>query len=266
MIRTVFYTLKMPAEFRDSDALIWTRAVCWANKWFPKNVVLVSDEPGRKLLIDFLGLPFARHIPLPSIPKAMEHVYGIAKLHAHHIACREGKGYVHLDHDGILRKALDKTALNAACIAEHRYTPKPFAEKLLKRMPKPPVSAITSALACGISGGNDLAALSMWSKESLRCATDPDNAAMLAKANGFQASVLLEECAIELHCGKKAEMIYRDPAASMLHQAQRSGWYHMAGLKRNRGARAQAELRCAWEWPKEHRRTLDGFNSYLETL
>lgn len=247
MISTVYFSWRRHNEFNLwNGALLAAAAVRHAQEHF-EHRILVTNDAGRAMLCDRLQLPFTDVLPLPPGPKDCDHVYGITKLQAHAIACARGKPYVHHDLDGRLEKGLPPGLHDAPIIAEGRYTP-PTNEfhALNLSLPAMRLPQITTGLASGIFGGNDLDGIARWAETSLRCAFEPRNLPVLQRENGYRASAVLEECAADHDLGDKAHLIY---TKGDQEDAERTGWFHLAGLKRDRGALVQSALMLQQAFP-----------------
>lgn len=254
MIDTCVFSWRHHANFELwRDALLWTSAVAHAREHFP-HVLLVADAPGRALLHDSLGLPFTEVLALPPGPEGLDHCYGIAKLQAHVIACDRGRPYVHHDHDGRLERGLPERVQGAPFIAESRYTPLPYASRINLSLPVMRLPFVTAGLASGIAGGCHLVGIRAWARESLRVAFAPANREVLREANGFQASSVLEECAAAHDLGAGAALIYEHGGNQA--DAHRTGWYHLAALKNDRGALVQSALQLQFRFPDAYAQTM----------
>lgn len=95
--------------------LAWGLSLNLARKHYP-DTLLVTDNAGKALLIDHLGLPFASvSTELERIRKADVGWWALGKLVAYNI---QDKPFVHLDTDVFLWKALPKQIAGASVFAQ----------------------------------------------------------------------------------------------------------------------------------------------------
>ena len=258
MIDTTCHSWRHHATINQWTALLWARST-WNAAKHVRHRLLIADDEGKRLLIDKLGLPFTEVITLPPGPDGCDRCYGIGKLQAHRIMAERGQPYLHMDHDGGLERGLAPDMHAAPIIAENRYTPDAEFHHLNLRFPAMRLPKITTALACGIFGGNDLDGIARWADASLRCAFDPANRALLQTHNGYQTSVVIEEVAAEHDLGAHARFIYTTGDQA---DADRTGWYHLAGLKLDRGALVQSALNLQSDFPDAYEQTMRRWRNY----
>ena len=108
-------------------------------------------------------------------------------------------------------------------------------------------------------GGTALERIIEVCEDSIRIGTHPENRQAFVDANGYQASVLLGEAsfasafpdAVELlKCGNSNAEDYR-----------RLGYVHLASLKEDRGAMAQAAELVRLDFPDEYRKTFERWDA-----
>ena len=268
LIETTCHSWRHHATINQWTALLWARSTWNAAKHF-RHRLLIADDEGKRLLIDKLGLPFTEVLTLPPGPDGCDRCYGVGKLQAHHIMAERGQPYLHCDHDGGLEKGLSPDMHDTPIIAENRYGPEFTTtaedcrrmEDLFRELqsvhakfsPKRFAALPASALASGIFGGNDLDGIARWADASLRCAFNPANRALLQTHNGYQTSVVIEEAAAEHDLGANARFIYTTGDQA---DADRTGWYHLAGLKLDRGALVQSALNLQSDFPDAYEQTM----------
>lgn len=233
--------------------MLWCGSVNYAKKHF-KNIVLITEEKGKKLLIDKLNLPFNEVWELPSIPDELVHVYDLPKLHGHLLMAQRGIHALHVDYDAFLKKKLPDHILNAQFTAEYRYEPKPFAININKNLPVPLLDKLEVGLAAGIAGGCDTDGIINYTSKSIGIATDPRNREFLMKQNGFQASILFGEIASGSQFKDTAEVIL-PRGSNFVEDYRKLGYIHLAGLKKDRGAMAEAMLQVQISFPNEFMET-----------
>jgi len=171
----------------------------------------------------------------------------------------EGTPALHIDFDAMLRKKPPQELLSAPFCAEFKYQLKPFVTEINARLPHPRFGvAPMYGLAGGIQGGNDCQTISKTATISLDIAIDPKNRSQLNVENGYQSSVTLGEAA---WCNSFPDAVQLLPKGNACRgDYHKAGYVHLAGLKLDRGALAQAELKVMHDWPAEYRATQNRFD------
>lgn len=97
--------------------LAWGLSVRLARSHYPQTMI-VTDTPGRALLVDALGLPFAEvSTALDSLDDADPTFWMLGKLLAYGL---QDEPFVHLDTDVFLWRPLPAAVVNAPVFAQHR--------------------------------------------------------------------------------------------------------------------------------------------------
>jgi len=251
MIETAIFSWQTAGPLKLPQALLWCGAVNWAARHFPR-VALVSDAAGLAT-VGALGLPFTETHEMPAVPAGLLHIYDLSKHYAHRLFCHLGVPAVQIDWDVFLRRPLPERLLTAPFLTEFFYRPGRWASALNRRLPVRHLAKIPRrACSGGLMGGCDLDGIARVAETSIRLATDPRNAAVLAREDGHRCAVLLSEIAYGAALGDRTEALVPDPADYAA--CARAGYMHWT-VKRERGGMAQAELQVARDFPAAYRRT-----------
>ena len=198
--------------------LAWGLSLRNAAKYYP-DTALVTDTPGRKLLIDQLGLPFSTvSTELDSLAHADPGWWALGKLVAY---AQQDRPFLHLDSDVFLWKPLPLRLTSSPVFTQnlegfhendHYYHPQDiewaFAQEALTlpiewRWTRASRSFFPSD-CCGILGGSNVAFLRHFAKTALELVLAPKHAnvwARLADKRGYNIVVeqfFLSACA-EFH-------------------------------------------------------------------
>lgn len=254
MIETALFSWKHhTASMSLPHCLLWCGSVNYARKHF-KNVVLVTDEKGKKLLVDGLNFPFTEVLEMPYIPDELLHIYDIQKLNAHLLMAQKNIPAVHIDYDAFLKKRLPPHLLEANFICEFPYEPKSFVVELNQKLPVPRLEKVELGYSAGIIGGCDSKGIENWSSKSIEIATDPRNREFLKKQNGYQAATLFGEIAAGTDFKNNAQFLL--PRGHHFPEDYRSaGYIHLASLKKDHGVMAQAAIQVQISFPNEFMET-----------
>jgi hypothetical protein len=167
--------------------LSWVLSVHTASKHY-RETALVTDSPGKKMLVDTLGLQFGEvSTELDALEGADARWWALGKLHAY---AAQQKPFVHIDADVFLWKRLPGMLENAPVLAqspEHVSDRGSYPTGLVAHQLEaeggwvPPAwkSYMTrtnqEAACCGILGGNDVEFLNRYARDAIDVATRPEN-------------------------------------------------------------------------------------------
>jgi hypothetical protein len=188
--------------------LAWGLSVSAASRHYP-DTVLITDQPGKKLLVDQLGLRFS-HVSteLERLNNADPGWWALGKLVAYSL---QDRPFIHLDTDVFLWKALPRCLTESPVCApypeafsEHgpHYRPQDiewaFAQEALK-LPPEWVWVRTNrnhfpAENCGILGGSDVEFLRYYAQTAVDLVMRPENAAAWSRlADKRSYNIVLEQ-------------------------------------------------------------------------
>lgn len=188
--------------------LAWGLSVNAASRHYPETL-LVTDQPGKRLLVDELGLHFA-HVSteLDRLKNVDPGWWALGKLVAYGL---QDRPFVHLDSDVFLWKALPLHLTQSPVFAQcpegfhendPHYRPRDiewaFSQERLKAPPEW-VWARTDrnyfrAENCGILGGSDTDFLRYYSRAAVEMVMRPENATAWARLPDKRCySVVLEQ-------------------------------------------------------------------------
>jgi hypothetical protein len=259
MISTALFSWKHHLQTLGlAHAWLWTGAVCYARR-AGMRCVLVADDAGADYLSYRLGLPFDQIHALPQIPDELTHVRDLTKLSALKLLADRGEAAIHIDYDAFIRKPLPASILTAPFAGEFFYTAKPFIGYVNETLRHKRLETITRGIGGGIMGGTALEQISAVCEESIRIGCHPDNRQAFVEANGYQASVLLGEASFAHAFPDAVELL--KGGNSDADEYRRLGYVHLAGLKDDRGAMAQAAELVRLDFPTEYRETFDRWDS-----
>jgi hypothetical protein len=139
---------------------------CLQLRKFYDEVELVTDEFGKNLIIDQLGLPYTNTmVTLDVLNNHNANLWALGKLYTYSL---QDKPFLHVDTDVFIWKAFSDELLNSPLIAQHLEYQYPFYQSLLKQLDnnhiKMPAAIAAlrsmdtkvSAYNMGIAGGRDL--------------------------------------------------------------------------------------------------------------
>jgi len=171
--------------------LAWGLSVSAASRHYPETV-LITDQSGKRLLVDELGLRFTHVLTeLERLKNADPGWWALGKLVAYSL--QDGP-FVHLDTDVFLWKALPRYLVESPVFAQYPegfhengpyYRPQDiewaFSEEKLE-LPREWVWVRESrnhfpAVNCGILGGSDPEFLHYYAQTAIELVTAPQNAA-----------------------------------------------------------------------------------------
>lgn len=266
-----------------THSLSWVVSVHAARQHYP-DTLLVTDTPGKQLLVDRLSLPFTA--VTTELDRLDHHDYGwwaLGKLVAYGL---QTAPFVHIDSDAYLWKRLPPALEQAPVLAQHPesyvadhgcYRPDtieramameggilpPEWEWARSRGPE------LNAANCGILGGQDTAFLRHYARTAIALIERPENAAAWRRIGDKRAhNVVLEQfllsACLGYHCwndsspfrGVRVEYLFPTwDDATDANQAARHGFTHlMAWSKATRAARWRLERRVRRDHPDYLRR------------
>lgn len=237
--------------------LAWGLSVQKAAKHYP-DTVLVTDTPGKKLLIDELGVPF-RHVSteLDRLRDVDPAWFSLGKLLANVI---QDRPFVHIDADVFLWKPLPRQLSDADVIAQcpefHLHGPGSPLRRIQNVLQTynatvPPElkwawsqeDPLLREENCGIVGGSNVAFLRHYAKTAINVVMDPQNApAWAAVGDKYPFNWCIEQlflaASIDYH-STHADSSFRGVGvryvfdsvneASDLSRAARAGFTHLWG-------------------------------------
>lgn len=142
-------------------------------KEFHKEIELVTDDLGKKILVDTLELPFTSvKVELNNIEEYKD-FWALGKIIAYSL---QDKPFLHMDADAFFWKGIPKVLNNKEIFAQNIEDDNWFREAYLpainhlnnqKDFKKPSTWGLTNyAACCGIFGGTDIKTIKKYSKEA----------------------------------------------------------------------------------------------------
>jgi len=281
-----FWSAPYAAHYRHAWArpvdhlLAWAVSVQAAARHYP-DTMLVTDAPGRVLLVDRLGLPFT------SVSTELDRLAGkdpdwwmMGKLVAYEI---QTGPFVHVDSDVFLWKQLPAHVIEAPVLTQNPeghmtggYRPDEIESALGGTGGCLPVEwewarslgPVLPGENCGIVGGQDAGFLRHYARQALAVIERPENRAGWSRLAGKQPytyvveQFLLSAC-IGYHAAR-ADSPYRGVRVAHLfpswaeafdaNHAARAGYTHLMGAKGHRAAGQRLADRVRRDWPDLFRR------------
>jgi hypothetical protein len=267
-----------------SDALphllSWVISVQAASRHYPERA-LVTDTPGRRLLIDQLGLPFT-HISteLDTLATVDPGWWALGKIVAQSLQTRP---YLHLDSDVFLWKRLPPRIEAAAVIAQtpeqdrgESYRPADIEAAFAATGGVLPheweyarsLGPVIEAENCGIVGGNDIAFLNHYARIALDLVFRPENAAGWARLPDKRPyNIVVEQfllaASVGFHTARPGSP-YRGVRTTYLfpswteafdaNQSARIGFTHLMAGKSRPIVAERLAARVRRDWPDLYRR------------
>lgn len=281
-----------------SPPYLASRKSSWADDWYHwlawglslhcagrhyLDTCLVTDTPGAHMLVDRLGLPFARvSTALDALSNADPDWWALGKLEAYRL---QRASFVHIDTDVFLWHRLP-AALEAAPIFSQNpeiiepgwscYRPDlleatlggagwlPEEWRWYRTQPSPWVAA-----CCGIFGGSRIDLIGHYAERALRLVNGAQNAGLLAGLAGKPSHMILPEqfllsALLGYHQSRAGSpfrgvgmaYLFPDTASAWRPEAARErGFSHLAaGAKRDRRACRQIEALVRSLLPDFHAR------------
>lgn len=187
--------------------LAWVLSVETAKQHYP-DTWLITDDAGARLLVDGIGLQFARvSTELNALDQLDPDWWGMGKIYAYRI---QREPFVHIDNDVFLWKRLPARLEHAAVFAQ---CPEPFAnfahyqpEQLEQSLRQGHECWLPAewhwyrhnrnrrGVCCGILGGNHVALINQYADASFRLVSDPHNQkALQALPNKYMHMLTVEQ-------------------------------------------------------------------------
>lgn len=286
-----FWSRPYAAYYRGSWADAATHALSWvvsvnaAQAHYP-DTLLITDTPGKRLLVDGLGLRFTT--VSTELDRLASHDCGwwaLGKLVAYGM---QTAPFVHIDSDAYLWKRLPPGVEMAPVFAqhpeyhrpgEHGYNPDEVERAMTRHggvLPEEWVWArsrgpVMRAENCGILGGQDVAFLRHYAALALELVGRRENAAAWASLgdtrghNVLAEQFLLSAClgfhrdrAGSPHRGVRVACLFGSWQEALdANQAARRGYTHLLGwAKAMPAARRRLEARVRRDYPDHLRRAL----------
>ena len=208
--------------------LAWGLSVSAASRHYPETV-LITDQPGKRLLVDELGLRFA-HVSteLDRLKNVDPGWWALGKLVAYSL---QDEPFVHLDSDVFLWKPLPRYLVESPVFAQYPegfdengpyYRPQDiewaFSEEKLKLPPEwvwvRKNRNHFPAANCGILGGSDPEFLRYYAQTAIQLVTAPPNAAAWSRLSDKRCYNIVIEQFLLSAC---AEYHSFHPASSHRH-------------------------------------------------
>jgi len=254
--------------------LAWVLSVETARKHYPRTT-LVTDEAGAELLVHGLGLEFAGVCTeLSALADEDPQWWGLGKLWTYRL---QAEPFIHIDSDVFLWNRLPLEMETAPVFAQnpecfplspdswYRITPVTDAlreaggwipEEWRDAAGRP----FTSAVNCGILGGNNLLFLRYYADIAIRMLRHPRNRTIWQEGGANTADNVLFEQYLLAACldyhGVAARYLFASMAESFDEAAAaRVGYTHLiGGAKRNQELMRALENRVRREYPSQYER------------
>jgi len=268
--------------------LSWGLSVHAARRHYP-DTCLVTDDAGARILVDALGLPFARvSTALNALDDADPQWWALGKLEAYR---RQTAPFVHIDADVFLWKKLRRGVSGCGVFAQNPepipsldtcYRPDIVEDCLGGRgngrgngwIPREwrwyrGARPSWRAECCGIFGGTRTDFIRHYAGRALRMASDPRNRERLDGLPGKEGHMILLEqfllsACLDYHAGRAASpfadvrigyVFDRLDLAYSADAAEAAGFTHLAaGAKRDRRVCRDLEWRVQTDLPEFYER------------
>jgi hypothetical protein len=281
-----FWSAPYQAHYRHSwgrpidHLLSWVVSVKAASRHYA-DTMLVTDTPGRRLLVEQLGLPFTEvSNELDSLAGRNVGWWMLGKLVAYRLQTRP---FVHIDTDVFLWNSLPTHLTSAPVLTQnpeyHRkseYGIEELSRAVRAADGRLPVEwewacsleDVVRVENCGIMGGQDTAFLNHYARTALALIDcEANRAALAALPVGFWHNCAVEQfllaACIEFHA-KMPTSAYRGVRVAHLfpswteandpNYAARLGYTHLMGGKRHAAAGQRLADRVRRDWPDYYRR------------
>jgi hypothetical protein len=254
--------------------MAWVVSVQAASRHYP-DTVLITDTPGRRLLVDRLGLRFASlSTELDRLADADPAFWTLGKLTAYRL---QDRPFVHIDSDVFLWRRLPAALEQARVLTQNPepegngfYQPAEVERAFAAAGESLPVEwrwargawPRLRAETCGILGGCDLAFLHDYADIAagvVACRPGWQGIADRARHNVLVEQFLLAACIGyhanhpgSPHVGVRAEHLFASWQAAVDDgEAERAGFTHLiAGAKRAPEAVRRLSARVRRDWPE----------------
>ena len=270
------------AWVRPIDHLLsWVVSVQTARCHYAETV-LVTDTPGRRFLVEQLGLPFTEvSTELDDLRGEDPDWWMLGKLVGYSLQTRP---FVHIDSDVFLWRALPTHVASAPVFAQNPeqhlvgrdYRPADIEQALRSAGGYLPPEwewgssrgPVLQAENCGVLGGQDAGFLRHYARSAIELLLRPGHrTAWLRLPDKQQYNYLIEQFFLSACSGYHAgrpDSPYRGVRAAHLcpswteafapNQAARVGYTHLMAAKRHRAAGRRLEARVRRDWPDFYRR------------
>lgn len=252
--------------------LSWVLSVGCARRHYP-DTLLVTDDRGADLLVNRLGLRFARvSVELNRLAGGDPDWWALGKLYAYRM---QTEPFVHIDADAFLWKRLPAELEAAPVFAqspetfdpddEHTYYPARAVERTVAWLPDEwrrhtAGPGVRAGSCCGILGGTRVDLLAEYADLGIRVAEDSRNAAgWRTWGSKGPCNVLVEQMLLDAVAAARGVRVAHlfanegDPYAPAIAAA--AGYTHLIGsAKRNPELMADLEARVRAEFPESAER------------
>lgn len=282
-----FWSAPYVAHYRDA----WVRPIDHLLSWVVSvqaarqhhaETVLVTDTPGRRWLVEQLGLPFdSVCTDLDALHDADPDWWMLGKLVAY---SRQTAPFVHLDSDVYLWAALPARVAAAPVftqnpeqhLAGRDYRPADVEQAMAATGGRLPPEwhwgssrgPVLSAENCGLLGGQDADFLRHYAQAAIDLLLHPENRAGWQRLpekrhHNFVVEQFFLAACIGYHRarpdspwrGVRAEHLFPSWAEAFdPNHAARAGYTHLMAAKRHRAAGRKLEARVRRDWPDFFRR------------
>ncbi|NMO15419.1 hypothetical protein HPC49_12800 [Pyxidicoccus fallax] len=269
----------IPWLYDRAHWLSWILSVQTARRHYPE-VALVTDSPGRRVLVEQLGLEFSEvSTELDALEAADSRWWALGKLHAYRA---QQKPFVHVDADVFLWKRLPDIVEYAPVFAQ---SPEPvsgnsvYQAERIRRVLESHGGQVPGewlwyqsqlsqmAACCGILGGNDVAFLQDYANLAIDVVSHPRNQRGWARVEDLSNhNVLVEQyllCACAEYQRAWAHAPHRDVYIQYLFptgapdNAEEVGYTHLvAGAKKHRQTIERLEEVVRRDYPELYQRCL----------
>jgi hypothetical protein len=281
-----FWSAPFNAHYRHAWArpvdhlLAWVVSVHTALRHYP-DTILVTDTPGRRLLVDRLGLPFnAISTELDRIPERHQRWWMLGKLVAYQL---QAQPFIHIDSDVFLWNRLPAHLTNSPVLTQNpEYHQKADygideLDATLRRgdgvLPVEwqwacSLDHVVRVENCGIIGGQDAGFIAHYARTALAFVeSDANQAALRDLPVGFWHNCAVEQfllaACIGFHAARPdspwrgvrvAHLFPSWSEANDANYAARVGYTHLMGGKRVPAAGQRLAERVRRDWPDFLRR------------
>ena len=281
-----FWSAPYQAHYRHSwgrpidHLLSWVVSFKTASRHYP-DTMLVTDTPGRRLLVEQLGLPFT-HVSteLDALTGRNVGWWMLGKLVAYRL---QAEPFVHIDSDVFLWNSLPAHLVAAPVLTQnpeyHRrsdYGIKELSHAVCAGNGRLPMEwewacsldDVVRVENCGIMGGRDTAFLNHYARAALSLIdSDANRAALRALPVGFWHNCAVEQFMLAAcigfhatmpgssHRGIRVAHLFPSWAeANDTNYSARLGYTHLMGGKRHAAAGERLAGRVRRDWPEFYRR------------
>lgn len=220
---------------------------CWRARQFFDRLHLVTDTPGKELLVDRIGLPFTSvSTELDRLDKRFAALFALGKLK---LIAEASEPFVYMDTDVFLWKPLPERLLGAPVFAqniEDWIWPVPPLAGISKRWTTNPYLHWNT----GIFGGHVLARIKKYGREAFEIATREKNLAVINATPELsqRCMVYLDQWGAYAHFPKEQVETLFSGCPPPRDEVETAGFTHLLGpAKYQRNYRSRIEVRLEQE-------------------